>query len=58
MFGNNPNGGSLPAWPSYSPEDEPYLEFGDPIIPRNRLLRAECDFFDDYVTAKRVENAK
>jgi para-nitrobenzyl esterase len=54
----DPNGGTLPAWSAYSQEGESYLEFGDSITPRNGLLRAECDFFDEYVTSKRAENAK
>jgi para-nitrobenzyl esterase len=54
----DPNGGTLPAWPAYSPEDEPYLEFGDSITPHHGLLRDECDFFDAYAAAKRAGNAK
>ncbi|MBI3838034.1 MAG: carboxylesterase family protein [Planctomycetia bacterium] len=53
----DPNGGKLPAWPAYNQEQEPYLEFGDSIVQHNGLLRAQCDFFDAYASAKRAENA-
>ncbi len=54
----DPNGGNLPGWPAYNQDKEPYLEFGERTQQRSGLLKAECDFFDAYVAAKRAENSK
>jgi para-nitrobenzyl esterase len=49
----DPNGGKLPKWSAYDATAEPYLELGDTIRPRQGLLKAECDFFDDYMREQR-----
>ena len=51
----DPNGPGLPAWEAYSQDDEPYLEFGDTIRPGSHLLKAECDFCDQYMATRRAE---
>lgn len=48
-----PLGNGMEAWPAYNPADEPYLDFGDTIVPRQHLLQAECDLVDAYLGAKR-----
>jgi para-nitrobenzyl esterase len=53
----DPNGGNLPAWPVYDESAEPYLEFGETVRAGKHLLKAECDFFDDYYRAQRVQAA-
>lgn len=53
----DPNGGSLASWTAYDPQREMYLELGDPIHAGSALLRAQCDFFDDFVAAKRAQPA-
>jgi para-nitrobenzyl esterase len=51
----DPNGGTLATWASYDPQREMYLELGDPIRAGSALLRAQCDFFDDFIAAKRAQ---
>jgi para-nitrobenzyl esterase len=53
----DPNGGTLANWTPYDRDREMYLELGDPIHPGSALLRAQCDFFDDFITAKRAQPA-
>lgn len=53
----DPGGGNLPSWPAYDQEKEAYLEFGDSIRPGHGLLKAECDFFDAYVAARRADES-
>ena len=53
----DPNGNGQTAWPAYDPEKQSCLEFGDKIGQRNGVLRAQCEFFDDYYAAKRAEAA-
>jgi len=49
----NPNGGNLPRWPAYTPNNDAHLEFCDtPEIGRH-LLGKECDLFDE-IDAKRL----
>jgi para-nitrobenzyl esterase len=40
----DPNGKGLPHWAAYSPEAEPYLEFGDAITSGQHLYQAMLDF--------------
>ncbi len=47
----DPNGGTLASWTAYDPQREMYLELGDPIRAGSALLRAQCDFFDDFIAA-------
>jgi para-nitrobenzyl esterase len=53
----DPNGGKLPPWPVFEEPGEPYLEFGETVRAGKQLLKAECDFFDDYYRAQRVQAA-
>jgi para-nitrobenzyl esterase len=50
----NPNGGSQPPWPVYHAASGACLEFGQAVQQRDAVLSAECDFYDEYVTAKRA----
>jgi para-nitrobenzyl esterase len=52
----DPNGGKLPPWQPYEPQGEPYLELGDTIRPAKGLLKAQCDFVDDFIRAQRAKN--
>ncbi len=49
----DPNGGDLPTWSAYEPSAEPYLDFGDAVHPGQHLLKPECDFYDEYMAARR-----
>jgi para-nitrobenzyl esterase len=51
----DPNGNDQPTWPAYDPEKQPCLEFGDKIAESDGMLRAQCEFFDDYYAAKRAQ---
>jgi para-nitrobenzyl esterase len=42
----DPNGKGLVAWPAYTLETEPYLEFGDTIKAGRHLLKRELDFIE------------
>ena len=42
----DPNGKGLPAWAPFDAADEPYLELGTPIRPKNHLLKAHLDFLE------------
>ncbi|MBO0725247.1 MAG: carboxylesterase family protein [Blastocatellia bacterium] len=46
--GGDPNGKGLPEWAPYDSETEAYLEFGDAIQLRNRLLKAQLDFIERF----------
>lgn len=51
-----PHGDAVAGWPAYNAADEPYLDFGDTIEPRQHLLQAQCDLVDAYQGAKRSAN--
>jgi len=42
----NPNGGSDPEWPAYSPENDAYLEIGVTAAAKAGPAAAHCDFWD------------
>ena len=42
----NPNGGSDPEWPTYSPENDAYLEIGVTTAAKAGPAAAHCDFWD------------
>jgi para-nitrobenzyl esterase len=42
----NPNGGTDPNWPAYSPANEGYLEIGSLIATKSGPTSAQCDFWD------------
>jgi para-nitrobenzyl esterase len=42
----DPNGKGLPQWTPYNREAEPYMDFGDSVQLRNRLLKAQLDFIE------------
>jgi len=42
----DPNGKGLPAWTSYDPTNEPYLELGDTIQTKRHLLKPQLDFLE------------
>jgi para-nitrobenzyl esterase len=44
----DPNGKGLPEWTPYDSETEAYLEFGDAVQIRNRLLKAQLDFIERF----------
>ena len=50
----DPNGPGLSEWPAYDVEEEPFMEFGDTIVPGNHLLEKQCDFFERYNAARRL----
>jgi len=53
----DPNGGTLPKWDVYDAEAAPFLEFGTAVRSGAHLLKAECDFFDQQMEAKRAKAA-
>ena len=44
----DPNGGSLPHWPAYRADDDPYLAFDDEIRSGANWRRRMMDFLDSY----------
>ncbi len=42
----DPNGRGLPTWTPYDPQNEAYLDFGDPVRERNHLRKAQLDFLE------------
>jgi len=44
----DPNGGSLPHWPPYRSDDDPYLTFDDEIRAGGNWRRRQMDFLDGY----------
>ncbi|HEY8461134.1 MAG TPA: carboxylesterase family protein, partial [Blastocatellia bacterium] len=44
----DPNGKGLPAWTPYDRKTEAYLDFGDAVQLRNRLLKAQLDFLERF----------
>ena len=50
----DPNGAGLPEWPAYNVEEEPFMEFGDAIRAGNHLFEKQCDFFERYNAARRL----
>ncbi|MGH9752819.1 MAG: carboxylesterase/lipase family protein [Blastocatellia bacterium] len=44
----NPNGKGLPKWAPYNRQTEAYLDFGDTVQFRQRLLKAELDFIERF----------
>jgi para-nitrobenzyl esterase len=44
----DPNGGDLPHWPPYRPDDDPHLEFNDAIQAGANWRRRQMDFLDGY----------
>lgn len=44
----DPNGKGLPKWAPYNPETEAYLDFGDTVQLRGRLLKAQLDFIEQF----------
>ena len=51
----DPNGQSLVEWPAYEGGSEYYLELGDEVRVGQHLLKQECDFFDRYNAARRMQ---
>ncbi len=49
----DPRGGEISTWEAYTPDAQPYLEFGDVIRPGRQLLKAQCDFFDRHMATQR-----
>ncbi len=45
----DPNGGSLPAWPSYDAATDPYLEFGDVIRAGRGYRTPYLDFVQGFL---------
>ena len=43
----DPNGGSSPVWPIYSPDSEAYLELGSPIRTGKGIRPEACELFDE-----------
>ena len=43
----NPNGGERPNWPTYTPQSQEYLEFGDRIEAGTGIRSGHCDFYDE-----------
>jgi para-nitrobenzyl esterase len=48
----DPNGKGLPEWAPYNRETEAYLDFGDAVQLRNRLLQAQLDFTERFQTQR------
>lgn len=46
----NPNGPGLPEWKAYKKEEGNIMEFGDKIVLRPGLMKAELDFMDKVMT--------
>jgi para-nitrobenzyl esterase len=44
----DPNGKGLPAWTTYDQKAEPYMDFGDSVVLRNHLLKAQLDFQEQF----------
>jgi para-nitrobenzyl esterase len=52
----DPDGKSLPKWTPYDLATEQYLDFGDTIVMRDHLLKAQCDFLDAF-QSRQARNA-
>jgi para-nitrobenzyl esterase len=44
----DPNGKGLPRWTPYEQNAEPYMDFGDTVVLRNHLLKAQLDFQEQF----------
>ena len=44
----DPNGKGLPKWGPYDRETEAYMDFGDAVQLRNRLLKEQLDFIERF----------
>ncbi|HEY9432404.1 MAG TPA: carboxylesterase/lipase family protein [Blastocatellia bacterium] len=44
----DPNGKGLPKWAPYGRETEAYMDFGDAVQLRNRLLKEQLDFIERF----------
>ena len=44
----DPNGEGLPQWVAYDLAGEPYLEFGESIVMRGHLLKAQLDLIERF----------
>lgn len=42
----DPNDGTLPTWPAYTPSEDPHLQLDNPIRADKNLRKPYCDFFD------------
>ena len=54
----NPNGDGLTKWPSYDPNSDQAIEFGDQIGIRAGVNKAGLDFFDAYQQSLRGSQPK
>ncbi len=52
-----PNAKGLPKWPRYAPR-ESYLEYGDSIVPKQRLRTPYLDALDGIFLARRSEHSR
>jgi para-nitrobenzyl esterase len=48
----DPNGRGLPKWAPYNRETEAYLDFGETVQLRNRLLKAQLDFTERFQNSR------
>lgn len=53
----DPNGGGLPAWPAFTPDNEAYLEFGSAIRGGENLRVAELLLIEEAWADRRRANA-
>lgn len=44
----DPNGKGLIKWTAYNQDSEPYIDFGDTVQMRNRLLKDQLDFIEKF----------
>jgi para-nitrobenzyl esterase len=44
----DPNGKGLPKWGPYDRETEAYMDFGNAVQLRNRLLKEQLDFIERF----------
>ena len=51
----DPNGESLPAWASFSVDDEAFMEMAVEPVPGNHLLADEIAFFDRFYAAQAAQ---
>jgi para-nitrobenzyl esterase len=48
----DPNGKDLPAWTTYNPDAEPYMDLGDTVELKHHLLKAQLDFLERAAHAR------
>jgi para-nitrobenzyl esterase len=52
----DPNGSGLPSWPRFSDGKESYLEFGDQIVAKTALRKAQLDSLTEFSASQRARN--